>query len=56
MGNEIRDVITYRGCMGSTTCSAEDEVFYGKIEARNALKLFKPKHTGDQKGIPWGFR
>lgn len=37
----MKDVVTYRGYIGSVRYSAEDEIFYGKIEAINDLILFE---------------
>ncbi len=45
----MKDVITYRGYMGSVHYSAGDEVFYGKIEAINDLILFEGRSVQEIK-------
>jgi predicted HicB family RNase H-like nuclease len=45
----MKDVMTYRGYIGSVRYSAEDEVFYGKIEAINDLILFEGRSVQEIK-------
>jgi predicted HicB family RNase H-like nuclease len=37
----MKDVITYKGLIGSVHFSAEDRVFFGKIEGINDLVTFE---------------
>src|SRR3972149_4025372 len=46
---EMKDVITYKGFIGSVHYSAEDEVFYGKIEGVNDLVTFEGKSVEELK-------
>jgi predicted HicB family RNase H-like nuclease len=39
----MKDVITYKGFIGSVHFAAEDKVFYGKIEGINDLITFEGK-------------
>ena len=39
----MKDAMTYKGYIGLVHYSAEDEVFYGKIEAINDLIMFEGK-------------
>ena len=38
----MKDGLTYKGFIGSVHFSAEDEIFYGKIEAINDTEPIKP--------------
>lgn len=49
----MKDVITYKGFIGSVHFSAEDRVFYGKVEGVNDLISFEGE-TVDQ--LEEGFR
>jgi predicted HicB family RNase H-like nuclease len=45
----MKDVLTYKGFIGSVHFSAEDEIFYGKIEAINDLIMFEGKTVQELK-------
>jgi predicted HicB family RNase H-like nuclease len=45
----MKDAMTYKGYIGLVHYSAEDEVFYGKIDAINDLILFEGKSVGELK-------
>lgn len=45
----MKDVLTYKGFIGSVHFSAEDEIFYGKIEAINDLIMFEGKSVQELK-------
>ncbi len=41
----MKDILTYKGFMGSVHFSAEDEVFHGKIEGTDDLVTFEGQST-----------
>jgi len=45
----MNDTMTYKGYLGQVHYSAEDEVFYGKIDAINDLILFEGKSVRELK-------
>jgi predicted HicB family RNase H-like nuclease len=45
----MSDTMTYKGYIGSVSFSAEDEAFYGKIEAVNDLIMFEGKSVKELK-------
>jgi predicted HicB family RNase H-like nuclease len=45
----MKDGLTYKGFIGSVHFSAEDEIFYGKIEAINDLIMFEGKTVQELK-------
>ncbi len=45
----MKDAMTYKGYIGLVHYSAEDEVFYGKIDAINDLIMFEGKSVGELK-------
>ena len=44
-----KDILTYKGHIGSVHYSDEDEIFYGKIETTNDLILFEGNNVSDLK-------
>ncbi|MBI5606498.1 MAG: type II toxin-antitoxin system HicB family antitoxin [Deltaproteobacteria bacterium] len=44
-----KDILTYKGYVGSVHYSADDEIFYGKIESINDLILFEGTNVADLK-------
>lgn len=45
----MSDTMTYKGYIGSVSFSAEDEIFYGKIEAINDLIMFEGESVKELK-------
>lgn len=43
----MRDILTYRGFVGSVHFSAEDDVFHGKIEGIDDLVMFEGKSVDE---------
>ncbi len=41
----MKDVLNYKGYIGSVHYAAEDRVFYGKVEGINDLIFTRRQHT-----------